>query len=172
MIENKGKDCIFLTYERMDNLAIIVNCTQSLVFDTMRTLTGSGYSQMFNYKKGYIMVKEKIKAFVNKDNVKKITLSKKYIPWVVAVIFAYIFSNFFFEFNNYCSREEVIDAIDQLADGNGYKIAKKGGKKVARDGKLYYCQIPLSNKEGRTLKYTVHVLDEGFWAELGHNFQR
>ncbi len=76
------------------------------------------------------MVKEKIKAFVNKDNVKKITLSKKYIPWVVAVIFAYIFSNFFFEFNSYCSREEVIDAIDQLADGNGYKIAKKGGKKL------------------------------------------
>ena len=118
------------------------------------------------------MKKENVKNLVNKETVKKLA-SRKYIPWVIAIVLACLFFNVFnLASNDYCAQKEIIDVVGDLAEDRiGAKITNKGAKKIARDGKIYYCEAPIVNKEGRTLKYTLHILDEGFWTELGHNFK-
>lgn len=119
------------------------------------------------------MVKEKVKKIINKESVKKLALNKKYLSGIIAVIVVFSLLNFFGLIpTNYCAKEEIIELVGDLGnDQIGVRITGKGAKKVARDGKIYYCVAPVTNREGKTLKYTVHILDEGFWAELGHNFR-
>lgn len=118
------------------------------------------------------MVKEKVKNIINKENAKKLVVNKKYLPWVIAGVLAFLFLDFFGVVStNYCAKEEIVELVGELAEEIDARITGKGAEKIARDGKTYYCEAPVTNKEGRTLKYTVHILDEGFWAELGHNFK-
>ena len=106
-----------------------------------------------------------------KEDASQTPSMKKLIPWAAAAILALVVLKLFgFSLNNYCQRREILDAVRDLANKAQMQIVSFGAEKVARDGSIYYCEIPLKNQPGRVLNYTVHILDEGFWAELGHKF--